>query len=260
MGWGDEIMVTGVARRLQEKNPLRVRVLDKRGKARWHEIWQGNPRIAPPDFAGPVQKVTNGPGRRPYIERETKERWIWREWDCPVGEIYLTPKERAFGARYPDRLILEPTLKPRASLNKDWGWARWNTLVQQLLRRGYPVAQLGSSATPALPNVELIRTAGFREAAAVLAASRLAILPEGGLHHAAAALGVPAIVIFGGFISPEQTGYADHVNLYAGGKPCGMRIPCQHCVEAMNAILPERILEQVTALFDVERKSRANGE
>ena len=255
MGWGDEIMVTGVARRLQESNPLRVRVLDKRGRARWHEIWEGNPRIAPPDRPGPVQTVTNGPGRRPYIERETEGRWIWRAWDCPVGEIYLTAREQALGARYPGRVILEPNLKPKASPNKDWGWARWDALARQLLRRGYPVAQLGSPATRVLPGVELIRTAGFREAAAVLASSRLAVLPEGGLHHAAAALGVPAVVIFGGYISPRQTGYARQVNLYAGGEPCGMRTRCRHCAEAMNAILPEHILEHVTAL-DIAPKSR----
>ena len=45
MGLGDEIIVTGIAqRRGQEANPLPVRVLDKRGKTRWHEIWEGNPR------------------------------------------------------------------------------------------------------------------------------------------------------------------------------------------------------------------------
>ncbi len=247
MGWGDEIMVTGVARRAQETNPLPVKVLDKKGQTRWHEIWTGNPRIASPAFAGPVQTITNGPGRRPYIERETKERWIWREWDCPTGEIYLTPQERAFGTRYSGRVIIEPNLKPKASPNKDWGKPRWASLARQLMDFGYAVAQLGEPSTPMLAGVERIQTAGFREAAAVLASAKLAILPEGGLHHAAAALGVPAIVIFGGYISPRQTGYASHMNLFTGGIPCGMRIRCQHCADAMNAILPEQIVEHAVA-------------
>ncbi|MEI9893164.1 MAG: glycosyltransferase family 9 protein [Chthoniobacter sp.] len=249
MGWGDEIIVTGVARRLQEIQPLPVRVLDKHGKPRRHEIWAGNPRIAPPEFTGLVQTVVNGPGRRPYIERETADRWIWREWECPVGEIHLTAGEREFGARFPGRVILEPNIKPEASPNKDWGRARWNTLAAELRRRGVPVAQLGSPAAPRLDNVEWIRTGGFREAAAVLASSALAVLPEGGLHHAAAALGIRAVVVFGGFISPRQTGYSRHVNLFTGGQPCGMRIPCRHCAQAMSAIRPEDISRHVAALL-----------
>ena len=60
MGWGDEIMVTGIARRQQELSPLPVRVLDKRGRRRWNEIWRGNPRLALPDFEGKVQLLSNG--------------------------------------------------------------------------------------------------------------------------------------------------------------------------------------------------------
>ena len=48
MGWGDEIIVTGVARRLQEdaRSWLRVRVLDRKGRPRWHPLWDQNPRFA----------------------------------------------------------------------------------------------------------------------------------------------------------------------------------------------------------------------
>lgn len=249
MGWGDEIIVTGMARRLQEVVPLPVRVLDRHGRARWHEIWKGNPRLAKPDHPGPVQTLISGEGRRPYIERQTDRRWIWRDWKCPVGEIHLTDREREFGSRHAGRVILEPTIKSEASPNKDWGWSRWAALAATLLGRGLRVAQVGASGTRTLPGVELIRTGGFREAAAVLAASRLAVLPEGGLHHAAAALGVPAVVIFGGFISPRQTGYDRHINLFTGGSPCGMRIPCRHCADAMSAIRPERVASECLRLL-----------
>src|SRR5215211_7286282 len=100
MGWGDEIMVTGIARRKQERNPLPVRVLDKRGRPRWCDIWKGNPRLAAPDFKGRVQTLTNGPGRRPYVEREAAGRWHWRDWICPVGEIHLDERERSYGGGY----------------------------------------------------------------------------------------------------------------------------------------------------------------
>lgn len=250
MGWGDEIMVTGIARRLQERSPLRVRVHDKRGRPRWSDIWKGNPRLAPPDFKGRVQVLTNGPGRRPYVETETAQRWVWRDWICPVGEIHLGERERLFAAGYAGRVILEPALKAEASPNKDWGRLRWAELARQLSRQGHRVAQFAGPGMACLPGVELIRTASFREACAVLACARLTVLPEGGLHHAAAALGTPTIVIFGGYISPRQTGYAHQVNLFTGGTPCGMRERCRHCELAMQRIATEEVLVKSLMLID----------
>lgn len=248
MGWGDEIMVTGIARRLQERDPLPVRVLDKRGRSRWSDIWSGNPRMAPRAFKGRIQVLTNGPGRRPYVERETATRWIWRDWICPVGEIHLSEREKAFASRFAGRVLLEPRLKAAASPNKDWGWIRWTELARQLARQGQVVAQFAEPGEAVLPGVEAIRTASFREACAVLAQVRLAVLPEGGLHHAAAALGTPSIVIFGGFISPRQTGYLHQVNLFTGGTPCGMRKRCSHCERAMRRIAIEDVVAKAQML------------
>ena len=251
MGLGDEIIVTGIARRGQEANPLPVRVLDKRGKTRWHEIWEGNPRLAPPGFRGKAQTLVDGPGRRGYIERKTRNGWIWREWICPVGEIYLSERERAFGAAFGQRVILEPNLKQSASPNKQWGWARWAELANLLLAEGYPVAQMGTAKARRLKGVEFIVTKNFREACAVLAATRLAIVPEGALHHAAATFGTATIVIFGGYISPLQTGYPHQLNLFTGGKPCGNRARCPHCTEAMERIPVAAVFERAVSLLGV---------
>jgi len=248
MGWGDEIMVTGIARRLQEKDPAPVRVHDKHGRPRWSEIWNGNPRLAPPGFEGRVQVVVNGPGRRPYIERETARRWHWRDWICPVGEIHLGAPERAFAAAHAGKVILEPRLKPEASRNKDWGEARWARLARALAREGHAVAQFGPPGG-GLPGVETIATASFRLACAVLSRARLAVLPEGGLHHAAAAFGTPTIVIFGGYISPRQTGYPHQLNLFTGERPCGMRMHCEHCRDAMRRIDVDDVVAKSLALI-----------
>ena len=253
MGWGDEIIVTGVARRLQEEGRswLRVRVLDREGRPRWHPIWDQNPRFARAGWSGPALTTTNGPGCRPYIARETARRWFWREWVCPVGEIRLTAAERAFGARHAARIVVEPTLSGKASPNKQWGRRRWKLLATLLARHGHRVSQVGPGGTPLLPGAEWIETASFREACAVLGAARLAILPEGGLHHAAGALGVPSIVLFGGFISPRQTGYAHQLNVFTGGDPCGWRVRCGHCAGAMKRIEPEGILDRALALLSL---------
>jgi ADP-heptose:LPS heptosyltransferase len=253
MGWGDEIIVTGIARRLQEKSRRRVLVLDKAGRRRWHAIWEGNPRLAHPEWGGQVQTVVNGPGRRPYIRRETRSRWIWRDWICPVGEIALTARERVFGQSHAGRIVLEPNLTEKASPNKDWGWQRWSEMVRLLRAQGHVVTQLGPAGTRLLPGAEHLQTRGFRDACAVLAAARLAILPEGGLHHAAAALGTPSIVIFGGYISAQQTGYPHQLNLDGGGEACGMRVRCLHCAAVMKRIDPAQVFDHAAALLRLTR-------
>jgi ADP-heptose:LPS heptosyltransferase len=84
---------------------------------------------------------------------------------------------------------------------------------------------------------------------AVLSRTKAAVLPEGGLHHAAAALGLKCIVIYGGFISPDQTGYDLHINLFTGGTPCGSRKSCQHCKDAMAKIEPAQVFEHLKTLL-----------
>jgi hypothetical protein len=253
MGWGDEIMVTGQARRLQEADPRPVIVRDRNGRPRWHPIFEGNPRLRRryDQAAGrrAVQFLDNYSGHRPYLNyarfnnADKREPYVYTAWRASPGEIYLTERERTLGALAAGALILEPTIKPNASPNKDWGRARWQALAEQLTRDGARLVQIGPVGTPLLEGVAWIQTNDVRQAAAVLSGADLLIAPEGGLHHAAAALGVRAVVIFGGFISPATTGYDAHTNLYAGGAACGMRLPCAHCAEAMAAITPRQVAD-----------------
>jgi len=56
------------------------------------------------------------------------------------------------------------------------------------------------------------------------------VCPEGGISHIAAALGMPAVVLMGGFTDPVWTGYSFHVNLVSDidCKPCYNNSPCKH--------------------------------
>jgi len=55
-----------------------------------------------------------------------------------------------------------------------------------------------------------------------LAEYQAVVCPEGGVSHIAAALHLPAVVVFGGFSDPQWTGYPDHVNITSD-------IECRHC-------------------------------
>jgi ADP-heptose:LPS heptosyltransferase len=72
--------------------------------------------------------------------------------------------------------------------------------------------------------------------------AKLAILPEGGLHHGAAAIEKRAVVLFGGFIPPSVTGYDTHINLVGSDNFCGSIHPCKHCADAMKSISVETVL------------------
>lgn len=254
MGWGDELMVTGQARVLQESDPRKVRIVYER--PRWHDVWANNPRIAREDEAGDFQELRPRVGYlRPYMAEKLRERWTWKPYRPPRGELYFDQAEIAFGAAHAGLVILEPHIKPGASPNKDWGWARWAKLTWLLQEKhGLRITQLGSGVNPLLDGAEHIGTKTMRLAAAVIARARAVVCHEGAFHHACAALGVdtPAVVIYGGYISPEVTGYDGQANFFSGnGLGCGMRLPCPHCRDSMAKIRPEQVAERLMEALNV---------
>jgi ADP-heptose:LPS heptosyltransferase len=94
-----------------------------------------------------------------------------------------------------------------------------------------------------LSGVRQVHSRGIRQGLAYLAQARLYIGPEGGLHHAAAALNIPGVVLFGGFIPPQITGYIIHANLTGGDtEACGILGRCLHCKQAMQRITVDEVL------------------
>jgi ADP-heptose:LPS heptosyltransferase len=231
------------------REPRKVRL--EYGKRIWSEVFENNPKIARYEEQGDFQVYqARVNGLRPYASAKTATRWTWRDdYKPPVGEFFFYAYELAWASRLESRVIIEPNQKKSASPNKDWGWDRWQELVRLMVLAGLKVTQLGPRGTKRISGADLIETETFRHAAAALSRARAAVLPEGGLHHAAAAVGLRAVVIYGGYISPRQTGYDLHVNLFTGEKPCGMRLPCRHCDDAMAKISPEEVLERLRGIL-----------
>lgn len=244
IGWGDEILATGMARGARDRGK---RIAFGDGKrivwSQWAEpIFRHNPNIARPgDERGrDIEWIAHYKGRRLY-NRVVGNRWLWNmEFRSVPGELFFSDDELRFADSVGHGfVVIEPNVPRQKSVapNKDWGAAKYETVAFQLSERGHNVIQFlydgaRAHATSATP----VRTPSFRHALAVLSRASLYIGPEGGLHHGAAAVGIPAVVLFGGFIPPEVTGYATHTNLTGGAAACGNLNACAHCMAAMDAI------------------------
>jgi ADP-heptose:LPS heptosyltransferase len=253
MGIGDEIMVTGEVARIVRSNPTirRVMVCDPfKHTVRWDPIWLGNPHIAQPgqDFN---YILKNAPGLRPYIKEKAPNRWMWKAYGPHKGEIYLDELEGAFAKDLEGAVLIQPWSKPGASPNKKWPMEYWQQLVDD--NRHVDWVQVGHTTDSLLRGVRFVPTPTFRAACGALSGARAAVLQEGGLHHAAAALGKSAVVIFGGFIAPTVTGYNTQRNLFYSTPDhplgCGMRVHCEHCATAMRSITPRDVMRELEELL-----------
>lgn len=267
-------MASAQAKVIFEASNIKVALGDGE-RVRWgrpeQELFYNNPRLATQEDVDKGEEVVwceNWSGHRPYQDldqmkqdfkslwphdkftlKRQDERFPWRfsDWkvsDVGPGEIFLTDEElyraseRYRGLRF---AVIEPQLKRGASPNKSWPFPKWNAVAQRL---GMSFVQFNPQVT--LNGAIPVRTASYREAAAILSHASLYIGHEGGLHHAAAALGIPAVVYYGGFISPEQTGYAGQEFLYREkGSPCGQRVHCRHCQAIADEITTDEALEAI---------------
>lgn len=253
LGFGDEIMAAGEAQRIYEQGGQKVAITDRSGAVRWSDIWRGNPAIASVEESrlGGVQRIRNGPNARPYnanmpfTAKSGVKFTDWRARDHR-GRIYLTEDEIAIGRSVRERLgpywVVEPSPSARSNPNKRWPFERFQALVGQVVAWRW-VQPLHKESQP-LDAVRSVSTATFRDACGLLASAEGYVGTEGGLHHAAASLGIPAVVIFGGCMSVETFGYPEHVNLADDGpeSPCGRWLLCAHCTQAMDRISVDQVL------------------
>lgn len=258
MGMGDWILGTGQVKGHFARTGRRVAFGAGPGhKPHLSDLFWGNPNIATKlqwKQGEPLDWITtNYKGRRPYHNHAacTETHWAYSDFRATPGEIFLTPEEQRLADVYrPARLVLIEPNTDANQPNKQWPKGWYELVAGGLKVEGYTVAQMGPAGTPWIKSALRIETPTFRDACAVMSVARLYIGPEGGLHHAAAAFGVPAVVIFGGFNHPRNTGYDFHRNLFRGGyRPCGARIPCSHCHDALQAISTDEVYRHAKELL-----------
>lgn len=252
MGLGDAIMATAEARRVKGTRPEAQIVIGNGRDIQWSPVFENNPNITLPEEFDPSRAVwvRNHIGSRPYIdyERTTATHLAYKlDFRPERGDFFPTAKEKARGwelAKGSGFAVIEPNTKGTFSGNKDWRLDRWQAVADGLIKEGSRVLQLGPAGKPALRGVERVITPSFRWAWEILSRASLVITTDGGLHHAAAAVSVPAVVLWGARTHPSVLGYPQHRNLYTGtGESCGSIAFCPHCRDAMLKITPEMALE-----------------
>jgi hypothetical protein len=206
-----------------------------------NQIFINNPRMAS-NFDTDVVWVKNYQGHRPYLKGTNKGKLLFNDDYKPkVGEIYFSHEEQKDIDKIDgDYIVVEPNVKKiyAHTVNKAWhGW-------EQLFKHDLPWLQLGDVSVNRYTNWK--ETATFRDALKVLSKAKLFVGTDGGLHHAAAALGIPSVVIWTGFTSPRHLGYDTHRNIHDGSEPCGTyNSVCQHCLLKSKAITVEQVLDAV---------------
>lgn len=256
MGYGDEIMASHYAKGAQERGK-RIAFGDGE-RIIWHTnaytIFKHNKNVAPPgsERDDDIEWCTHSyRGHRPY-NRQFGNRWLWIPgFSNRPGQLCFGDEEIAWAKRQGrDCVLIEPNVPAfkAVGINKQWPVERYGEVAHHLTKAGNKVVQF-QYAPPYGPGVRLnsvrqIKAPNFRHALAFLSLCSLYVGPEGGMHHAAAALNRNAVVIFGGFISPSITGYQAHANIFTGGEACGSFFPCSHCRDALNEIS----VTKVTAL------------
>lgn len=269
MGLGDNLMATGFAKGAAERGK---RIAFGNGETIiWdqysEQIFRDNPNIAIPgsEGASDLEWVPFYKGNRLYNRHDySANKWIWNyDFKAIPGEMFFTDKELKFAKKFgKDFILIEPSVPDYKGCapNKTWPANRYINVVQMLKARGHSVKQFSHNGRP-LPGVEYIQAPSFRYALAIMAQAALYIGPEGGLHHGAAAVGIPAVVIFGGFIPPQVTGYDFHTNLTGNSEEaCGSLTPCQHCRSAMEKIGSKDVYRAAKEILACSTSSVGSGE
>lgn len=237
MGFGDDLITSAIVKRAHTVTKKPVMVGDG-AQIHWSEVFENNPRVS--------RTITDGvwvksyPGHRPYIKKIHDWGYEYADFKVSPGELFLTDEERDWPEGF---IYIEPNIKAEISKNKDWGFENWQAVVQKDPERWIQGNGKG------LRGVKVAGTKSFRQACGLLSRCRAFVGTDGGLHHAAAALGVPAVVVWTGFSSPEVLGYETHKNLRAKVKTCGRFADCDHCKQAAKAITPDMVLEALDSLL-----------
>jgi ADP-heptose:LPS heptosyltransferase len=150
--------------------------------------------------------------------------------------------------------------------NKDWPDALWDDLLARLTARATVIEVGGrlseASVVPAGSYLDLRGQTTLPELVALITAADLHIAPVTGTVHIAAAVGVPTVVIYGGYEPPVCTEYPGNIGLYSPVEcaPCWLKTPCPYSKKCLHMITPDQVEAALDRLWkDRERLPHSYG-
>lgn len=181
--------------------------------------------------------------------------------DC---EMYFAADEHREAARVLDEAgVAGPFVAVEPETNtayfgdlRAWPRESWQATVERVRRARSDVAivQLGVGTAPALEGaVDLRNRTSFRVAALLLAKARLFVGTEGGLMHAANAVGARALILWGGITLPEFIGYPTRQRTlckYVACAPCGQNGWCDNGRICMRTIAVDEVFGAVLEMLE----------
>ncbi len=256
MGFGDAIMASGLARGFHAQGKLAAFYApnESNRKIKWSgycdDIFANNPNIARPGMESQKNLVWFPHYKKQFLYCSfdgTHRRYNWNpNFKIQPGEFFFSAEELICSVNK-TFIVIEPNLAWHrlVNLNKDWGDGKFEALGKALIQRGHSVVQcIHGTSRRKIPGAQYVPTPLFRTAAAVMAHASLIIAPEGANHHAAAALGVRSVIVWGDW-SPHSMGYPNQIKLSGNGKlqACGHTFNCPHCRQVMNSISVDEVYQ-----------------
>jgi len=139
-------------------------------------------------------------------------------------------------------ILVNPHQKPKAPPNKTWPFEYFQEVVNSL-KDDHEIIQLKEHhGQPSLLNATSYAL-NLRQLAAYISTATLVISGEGLFHHLSAAFKTPTVVLFGGFVSPDVTGYDYQQSIYVQDRNVlGVREATEAGRNIMLSITPELVL------------------
>ena len=253
MGMGDWIMASAEVKEANERTGKKVKIGNGVSMYYEHQVFANNPRMASNSDTDVVW-VKNYPNHRPYIAGHKNGCMVFNDNYKPKpGEIYLSKDEKMWADKKLQEpfILVEPNVKKLYMHTVNKAWDKW----EDLFKHDLPWLQIGDCTVK--KKTKWLETKTFREALAILNKASVFVGTDGGLHHAAAALGIPSVVIWTGFTSPRHLGYDTHRNIHDGSEPCGTYTSvCKHCLLKARNISVEQVREAVISEFESSSMAR----
>jgi ADP-heptose:LPS heptosyltransferase len=135
--------------------------------------------------------------------------------------------------------------------NKEWLPDRWVALVQTLANHAFVVEvgknpMVGGASSPARCK-SYAGCTSLKEFLYLISRADVFVGPVSSGMHAANAFGVPSVIIFGGYESPDSHRYANVEAFYTPVPcaPCWLHAPCPYGMKCMDQITVEQVAAAV---------------